>query len=83
MAHLVHGGTICEQRQVARSIHGIRLILRVAHVVHRPVVPEVAALLLVGDTSAERVEIEVIRCGQLGKLRPRHPTTNDARRVVV
>ena len=35
---------------------------------------EVAMLILVCDASTEGVEIEVIGCGQLGKLRARHPT---------
>ena len=83
VAHLVHRGPVREQRQIARSIHGIRLVLRVTYIIHRPVVAEVATLLLVGDASAEGVEVEVVGSGQLGKLRSRHLSSNDASRVVV
>ena len=34
VAHLVHRSPVREQRQIARRIHGIRLILWVAHVIH-------------------------------------------------
>ena len=54
-----------------------------AHIVHRPVVPEVATLLLVGDTRTERMKIEVIGRGQLRKLRSCHLSSNDASGVVI
>jgi hypothetical protein len=74
--HLVHGGPVGEQRQVARGVHGVRLVVRMAHIIDRPVISEVAASLLVGDARAEGMEVEVVGRGQLGELGTSHPATD-------